>query len=315
MVLLGTEKDTMIIVRLYAGLGNQLFQYAFGRKWANYHRTTLKIDRSWYDRENPGKGVTKRPFVLDRFLLPLEEASREDFRQIGIPLSAKNHFWAKAQRKAMAALHPRYIRQQGITDLYTERTVPDNSYLHGYWVCKHHVSDIWQEMKGQLVLSPGLTQPSITLDAIQDSKSVAMHIRRGDYLTTGNFQLSTFYYQNAIRRMIQLVGEDIHLFIFSDDIEWSQKAWGGKLSDWKIKATFIGEEVPRGIHDLYHFYLMTQCKHFIIANSTFSWWAAWMGEEKSKTVLCPAQFSFSNRQHRYIIVDGWHPVPIDEEVG
>lgn len=297
----------MIIVKITGGMGNQLFQYVFGLKWAQYHNTELKVDLSWYQQKKSAD-ITDRPFVLDLFDLDIKEAKSSDFQQIGILLSQKKNSIAKVWNRLVSYFHPRYIKQDGFGDLYRKSIIPNNSFLDGYWIAKYPIAELWPALETQLKIKEEHLQKTDYLTKINTTTSVGVHIRRGDYVTGNHFQLSISYYTNAIKKIGELLSSDISLFIFSDDIEWSREKLEPLASTLNIDTTFIDHQVPSGIHNSYHFYLMTRCKHFIIANSTFSWWAARSGDYLKKVIICPNQFEKTNTQHPHLILDHWIPI-------
>ena len=296
----------VIIVKIKGGLGNQLFQYVFGLKWAGYYDTDLKVDLSWFQTNNAKH--TSRPFALNLFQLPISEASPGDFKRIGIPQFRERSIVTKALNKVVQAVHPRYIKQQGFTDLYLDTTIPNDSCLDGYWISKYPVEEQRSQLRDLLSIRSQHLLSTDCFNEIMNSQSIAVHIRRGDYVTTGNFLLSKSYFLEGINRMKNLVSGNPVFYIFTDDPQWCKANLNEHLKHKGIRFRYIDELAPRGKHDIYHFYLMTCCKHFIISNSSFSWWGAWLGDFADKVVICPDQFETTNTQHPYLIMDGWVPV-------
>jgi hypothetical protein len=298
----------MIIVKLSGGLGNQLFQYVFGLKWARYHGVSLKIDLSSFNKEVTG--ITSRPFVLNFFNLELEEATSPDFRVIKIPLSRNPSILGNIWNKVIQNTQSRYIIQNGMLDLYQNEVIPNNSYLDGYWIGKYAVEELWGNLESTLKVKPKYLLPSECNSEIQNSNSVCIHIRRGDYITSNMFLLPINYFTRAITEMEQRRSEPLHFFIFSDDIKWCRTMLSSFIKERALEFTFISNNVPKGKHDINHFHLMTCCKHFIISNSTFSWWAAKLGTYSQKVIICPNQFEATNTQHPHLILDHWIPIII-----
>ncbi len=295
----------MIIVKLSGGMGNQLFQYIFGLKWAQYHGVNLKVDLSSFDIKAPG--TDSRPFVLDLFQLELEQATPQDYKSIKIPLPNQSNIWNKIIKRISA----RYITQKGMLDLYQDKIIPDNSYLDGYWIGKYTVIEQWENLKPKLKIKANQLVDSEYVHQIQNSTSVCIHIRRGDYVTANKFLLPISYFEQGIIEMRRQRPESLHFFIFSDDILWCKTALSNFIKEQDVKITFADGNVPSGQHDINHFHLMTCCNHFIISNSTFSWWAAKLGSHPNKIVICPSQFEASNTQHPHLILDHWIPIAIN----
>ena len=293
----------MIVIKLSGGMGNQMFQYAFGLKWAEYHSTSLFVDLSWFESDRASSPL--RPFVLDLFHTDIFPISRSGLYKLRIPVFLNNTFLSKAWNRLIFKTNRNYIKQKNIIDLYDNDLIPDNSYLEGTWISKKHCGDISTILKKHFqIKSEYILQHSIH-NVILQSDSVAVHIRRGDYLTTGNFLLKIDYFFAGIELIKKSVLSKLHFFVFSDDIEWCKIQLDEYMKKEQLQLTFIDASVPSGKDDIYHFHLMRSCKHFIISNSTFSWWAAWLAEYKNKVVVCPSQFEQQNIQHEHLVLPDW----------
>ena len=293
----------MIIVKLSGGMGNQMFQYAFGLKWAKYHSTTLHLDLSWFQQRS--SSFILRPYVLDCFQTDISIVSFNDLSRIGVPIIMRNNIFAKVWNKLIYKVQARYIKQKNVVDLYEDDTIPDNSYLEGTWISKKHCSEVSIIIKNQYKVKEAYLLNHPIQSNIRKSNSVAVHIRRGDYLTTGNFLLNIEYFFKGIEEIQMSVVHNLHFFIFSDDIQWCKMQLMEYIETNCLKVSFIDEMIPSGEYDTYHFHLMKSCKHFIISNSTFSWWAAWLSEYENKVVVCPLQFEQQNVQHKHLIFSNW----------
>ncbi len=292
----------MIIVKITGGLGNQLFQYAFGLKWALLHQTSLKVDNSWYQSNNAS---TKRPFVLDCFNIDLSIANIKDYRQMNIPVLKGNSSLIKLWNKAALKYSPNSIRQKNWGDLYEDKTIPVYSYLQGYWFSERTCFEMKDQLQKNYTLNSELIIGHHIYNSIVTDYSVAVHIRRGDYVVSDAYLLDIQYFEEAILKMKAIHNKPLTFFVFSDEVDWAIDHLSHFEKQEKLDLVYLDKSIPSGKYDLYHFYLMKKCKHFIISNSTFSWWAAWLSASPNKTVICPKQFERSNTLHNYIVPKEW----------
>ncbi len=269
----------MIIVKLQGGLGNQLFQYAAGLALAKRHATLLKIDTSYLKKEANGY-YTQRHLELNRFEIELVEANAQDLESF--PLN-ENKYWRK-----LKSLFPFLIKRQvfnerghSVNPLFFE--LPAHTYLDGYWQSETYFTNVALLLKQNLRIKSKYLVIDVALEhSIRTSASVSVHIRRGDYVNlalANDFHglCNMTYYKAAMQYFEE---EDYRFFIFSDDLAW-------------CKTQFIEQphlyfvETENAYTD---FYLMGCCQHHIIANSSFSWWAAWLNTNSSKRVIAPKQW-------------------------
>jgi len=249
----------MVVVKIYGGLGNQMFQYAFGKAIAaNGIRVTY--DLSWFNK--PSKTVP-RPFTLDKF-------------DTDIPRTTETiRFW----RKNEVINNRQSIREhQGFNKQYL---FTDNSFFVGYWQYLAYYKNIWPTLRKEFKILPQYyTEQYLALkEQILSQESVSLHIRRGDYVTVGFPMPSLAYYLEALQfpRI-----KDSNIFIFSDDIPWCKSKFDPSYFDKKI--TFVSTEHYLDME------LMSLCTHNIIAVSTFSWWAAILNQNSNKVVVAPKRW-------------------------
>jgi hypothetical protein len=258
----------MNIVKIYGGMGNQMFQYSFGRVLEEYGRD-VAYDTSWYNTKAATDPAYLRFFRLDKFQITNLKLH---------PFISKNSFV--------------YERRVGYNlNLFQLRN--DNNF-QGYWQYYSYYERIMPFLRKEFQLRTEVyTDEFLKLaDIIMDTNSVSVHVRRGDYLLNrkGIFHdLPAKYYFNAIR---ETEGD---LFIFSDDILWCKETFKKEYFDRKI--TFVDVE------DYLALELMKFCKHNILSNSTFGMWAALLNENPGRKVYCPTRFlgdelGFSD-QYRY----------------
>lgn len=278
----------MIITQIIGGLGNQMFQYAMGRGLALRKNNTLKLDTSSFENYGLHQG-----FELQRvFSLPCEVASQADLREIlgwQYPavvrriLSLKV-FRSVCQKKWVAEPHFHYWA--GINN------VAANVYLSGYWQSERYFVDELETIRADFTFRLPLLGANIELARkIQQVCAVSLHVRRGDYVSNPNAAAthglcSLEYYQDAIHHISQQVNNP-HFFIFSDDIDWVKAHL-----HIAYPSEFVGHN--QGAESFNDMRLMSMCQHHIIANSSFSWWGAWLNPSVDKIVVSPKQW-FANK--------------------
>lgn len=296
----------MIIVKLCGGLGNQMFQYALGRQLSILKGTPLKLDLSWY--QDMGTS-TPRKYELDAFGISSIEASDDEIQ--AVKNSAPSLLFRL--RKHILRQPIPYYKQREVYEPDTFRFWPEifkcprNSYLVGYWQTYKYFADIANVIRDDFsVKMPIEPTNDNLLSHIKKTEAVAIHIRRGDYAsnpTTNQHHglCSIEYYEQASYLMLKKIPAP-HFFMFSDDLDWVRK-------NISIKAptTYVDINTQdKGYEDLR---LMTHCKHFIIANSSFSWWGAWLANFESKTIIAPKKWlskpGASNKNMRDLLPESW----------
>lgn len=270
----------MIIVRISGGLGNQLFQYAFGQYVAKKIYTDVLYD---IQTELKINNFTTRTLALLNFNLKLNIATEKDISKMRY--FQKGSF-QRIERK-LTQLYPLINRKYKVEKNFHGESimdVRDNCYYDGYWQSYEYLDFDESFLKSHIVLDCNLVKDKAGLiTEISNSQSVSIHIRRGDYISikvnATIFHLCSLdYYFNAINYMNSLF-TDIRYYIFSDDIEWTKLHFKGN------QYHFMEANAP--FEDLY---FMSKCKHNIIANSTFSWWGAWLNENPNKIIIAPKQW-------------------------
>ncbi|OGW69839.1 MAG: hypothetical protein A2036_01355 [Omnitrophica bacterium GWA2_50_21] len=274
----------MIIVKLKAGLGNQLFQYATGRKLAIYHNTALKLDISSFE------GDSFRQYALSSFNVEETFASKEDMAAV---FRVPENKIARCFYRICEFMRPHYRRHVfnerllGIYDSSILKTGP-TVYLNGYWQSEKYFSDIRSILlKEYSVKNPPDKVNSTVLESISRIQSVSLHVRRADYITHRNTAeryhvCDANYYARAVDYVVQRIVGDISLFVFSDDMEWAKDHL-----KFEIPTFYVTHNLNKDCEDLR---LMRACKHNIIANSSFGWWAAWLNDNPDKIIIAPKKY-------------------------
>ncbi len=277
----------MIIVRLSGGIGNQLFQYALARKFKEIGRDEVFLDIFYFNGP-----VTPRTFALDKY-------------NITIPVVG---FWRNMLRKLKTRL-PFLMETVRDPDTYEyKEDILDktNSYLVGNWVNPKYFDGLEKKLQKEITLQGEKSENFKRAIASLDNKnSIFIHLRRGDYLKYPDkfVVLSDLYYAQAINYLLDKV-ENPSFFIFSDDPEYAKG--------------LITPLIKGGVHmvsdfnltDYEELVLMSQCHHGITANSTFSWWGAYLNSNPHKIIVSPKEFRLDKKNSGNMTPDSWGWVKI-----
>ncbi|OGY40458.1 MAG: hypothetical protein A2418_02955 [Candidatus Brennerbacteria bacterium RIFOXYC1_FULL_41_11] len=292
----------MIKTRLFGGLGNQMFQYAVGRALSLRLKTNLGLDSSWFD-DNKYLD-TNRQFGLDAFNIASRKLERVDLK--GIKL---RRFFSKFGLSSKNYIKEKYFNfNKDIVHL------SDDVYLDGYWQSEKYFSDFEETIKNDFNLRYPLSREAAGVHEIiiHAPVSCAIHIRRGDYVVNPGINFyhgacSLRYYRDAVDYIKKYsLSTEVSFFVFSDDINWVKKNFIIE------KGIFIEFENRDGFKDQEEMILMSRCQHQIIANSTFSWWGAWLNKNKQKIILAPDKW-FNNVliDTKDLLPDSWIKIKRD----
>lgn len=291
----------MIIVRMTGGLGNQLFQYAAGRRLAHKWNTELKIDISAY------KKTSWPNYVLDSFNVKDLIANSEEIERIA-NLTPNNSFGKETNSQTFM---PEFFNY------------PDDVYLRGCWESERYFADIADIIRQEFTLKVHLSETAERWKEkiLSTENSVSLHVRHGDFAYSPRFSsfflfalLPLDYYYECIKQLRQQY-KNLTVFIFSNDLIWCKKNF-----HLDMPTEFVEGE---GLKDFEELHLMSLCKHNIIANSTFSWWGAWLNQNPDKKVFVPMPSFFfgKNMHYRFFLPernenslfqsDRWIKIPFD----
>jgi hypothetical protein len=260
-----------------------MFQYALGRRLSLRRNTDLKFDLSWYTQNQVG---TKREYQLNLFNIKENFASREEIAYL------TGNYSNRIQ--GVLFIFRRLLRLNNIT---VEKKLfaydPDvisskNSYFIGSWQNEKYFEPIKDILIRDFSLRNKLSESLIQLEnEIINSNSICLHVRRGDLISNSSARLfngfcDITYYLQAVEKIVMDVSSP-SFFIFSDDIPWCKENL-----EIKFPVKFVSELTKGCISD--DFCLMTRCKHYIISNSTFGWWAAWLNQGARKIVIAPKRW-------------------------
>ena len=268
----------MIIVQLTGGTGNQMFQYALGRVLSLKHGVSLGLDVEAFNQTFPDNAP--RQYTLDMFNCKAALVGHGDvpfpYRSQGFYLDKAARFLFRRLLGVPGSEKKIYQFDPGVFAL------GDGAYLQGYWQSVKYFEGYENVIREDFQLKrPVSEKTAILADEIAVSQSVCIHVRRGDYVGNSVHDIVPFSYYARAFSMLSEKAKIDRAYVFSDDIEWCKS----NLSIG-VPMVFVGREYS-GSKNEEHMYLMSKCKHFIIPNSTFSWWAAWLAGNPGKVVVAP----------------------------
>lgn len=264
----------MVVVQLIGGLGNQMFQYAFGRTLAIHRSDTLFLHLARLPAFAIGNALqsSSRAYGLDVFNIAAEPTTLEKMQS-----DRADVIWTITE--VGCGFFPEVLR---------ESQNHSNLGLIGWWESEKYFLEKAEIIRDDFTFKGDYKSPypASLLTEISQSDSVCVHLRRTDVLKPTNIKgpLELDYYA----RGIEVVRERIpaaRAFVFSDDIAWCKEH-----VTLSMPTTFVSSENTRELHPADDLYLMSLCKHYVIANSTYSWWAAWLGNAPEKVVVTPRRW-------------------------
>ncbi len=281
----------MVITKIIGGLGNQLFQYAAGKSLTLHHGTELKLDLTAF------KDYTLRNFSLDLFNLQYEIAGEAEIKKF-----TERNLLDKFRDQFNLLSNGKYYREKFFHFDKNFFNHPADVYLKGYWQSEKYFLPVVEIIRKEFIIKQEqIMNVAALATTLKEVESVSIHIRRGDYTNPAILEmhgiLSSAYYQQAIDKILKHFPDAV-FYIFSDDMNWVKENL--KIEN---KVYVSGELSKTAIED---FYLMSQCKHNIIANSSFSWWSAWLNNNKEKIVIAPERwFNTKPTDTQDLIPSGW----------
>ena len=290
----------MIVVRLFGGLGNQMFQYAAARRLAHEQGTELLMDLRWFGGQD-----TRTP---DLFSLRVRaRAAPAECLVTAVPAT-----WTGAGRRTRWRV-ARAARRDGWR-LFAERvpgvfdpavmSAPDRSQLVGYWQSERYFGDNELDLRGDLSpRRPPSDRAAALGEEIEATGGVSVHVRRGDFAADpgaarAHGTCPPDYYRRALRLLDERLGSPRY-YVFSDDPGWAIE----HLDHPRLRLASSVDDRTRPEEELA---LMASCRSHVIANSSFSWWGAWLGRHPEKIVVAPAQwFADPNLRSDDIVPETW----------
>lgn len=288
----------MIVSHIIGGLGNQMFQYASGRALSVHLNQPLRLDVSGFENYKLWN------FELSRlFSGSMEFVTPDEMKAVLGWQAAPSIRWLLTRRKLAALrkdsfiVEPHFQHWAGIT------SVPEDAYLIGYWQSEKYFKPIEQIIRADFTFKqPMLDMNQRIAQEIGQSNAVSLHVRRGDYVQNSK-TLATHgvcsldYYQAAIQFIAERVARP-KFFVFSDDIAWVK-------DNLKIDFTYRYVDHNQGTESYNDMRLMSLCQHHIIANSSFSWWGAWLNPNQEKIVLAPKKWFANGNDVRDLTSKDW----------
>jgi hypothetical protein len=268
-----------VITRIKGGLGNQLFCYAAARRLALANKSELVIDDvSGFARDH----LYQRNYALDRFCIPARKATPSERLEPFERYRRGAMKWLSRKKPFSERL---YLEQEGedFDKRLLNLKVNNYLYLDGLWQSENYFKDVEEVIREDLRIIPPQDPDNQTMaEKIGSCTAVALHIRWFDDPNSNVVHnLATTYYQNAIAEIEQKV-ENPYYFLFSDRPEAAAR----KIALPQNRVTFVGHN-QREQNAYADLWLMSQCQHFITANSTFSWWGAWLSNNPHKITISP----------------------------
>lgn len=324
----------VVAARLCGGLGNQLFQFAAGRSVAQRCGGRLILDATPLTLPQQRRKFALDPYPIDatvvfdgyayrprRCLAILPRPQGESSDHVGLVDRALHQLGKSrdAVEGAISAVVGAARRFAGLSPalrVFAEKSfdydptfgsLGANTYLEGYWQCYRYFDDVHDVICGELAL-PGPPNPANArwLARVKDANSVCLHVRRGDYLMAEHLSVhgvcSADYYARAMRLMSERV-ESPQFFVFSDDLAWCREHVTG------ANVAYVDANPPDAAHD--ELKLMASCRHHVIANSSLSWWGAWLARHDGQIVIGPDPWFSGGTETPDLFPPSWLTLPRD----
>jgi hypothetical protein len=281
------QVERTVITRLKGGLGNQLFQYAAGYAMAERTGSTLLVDTSYLEHRPANMDWTPRDLALDVFKAPLLLASEAQVKEARRSLDDRMARWTA--RLSLGSGQWNVLVEQGDNDLARFAALNVPAYLEGYWQDERYFLNVADRLREHVFQPSGPVEGlnAEVLGKIGAQVSASLHVRLGDYRTN---QRSAAWHgvvdpaQQRVwaRELVEQHGVE-HFFVFCDEPDLV----AGHLA-LPFPHTVVAHNVGAAAH--WDIYLMKHCHHHIIANSSFSWWGAWLNPSPNKVVIAPARW-------------------------
>ncbi|GAA4752475.1 alpha-1,2-fucosyltransferase [Flavisolibacter ginsenosidimutans] len=281
----------MIVTKILGGLGNQLFQYAAGKALAVQNNAELKLDLTGF------KDYQLRDFELNHFNVVYNIATGEEIKDYKASTS-----FQRMKARLSPASHKRFYKEPFFHFDPAFFSLRSPVYVQGYFQSEKYFAAVKEIIRQEFVFKDSFSaEIKAFAQKISQENSVAVHVRRGDYKNAESLRvhgvLPQQYYQQAIAYVKKHLREEPQFYFFSDDPSAAKE------------LTVEGSEIVSGRVAKNHyedFYLMSQCRHNIIANSSFSWWAAWLNNHADKLVVAPKRwFNEGPKDTQDLLPDTW----------
>lgn len=291
------HSNEAVVVGLSGGLGNQIFQYAAGRALSLRLGAPLKLDTSWFT------GQKNRTFALDPFAIAGETCTSRSLTPHWF-----KPFESKVSRRLFTSrMGAKIFREPHFHFSASFEDISSPIFLEGYWQSPRYFQEATAHIQNDLEILGTVPSPcQAMLEAIQSSQSICMHVRRGDYVSSAitaktHGTCSQDYYIQGITSLIKDMVSP-RCFVFSDDPEWVRE-------NVTLPCSMTVVDINSGDEAHWDLFLMSACDHFLIANSSLSWWGAWLGRNINKRVIAPRNwFLDSDKDTRDLIPQKWERI-------
>lgn len=284
----------MVIIRIWEGLGNQMFQYAYARALKEKGiDVRLDMDKSFDDMFAKYKNHAQRNNSIQNFRLSIpsiEMSQYEKYNYIKQDTAVRKAvFWLGSHSLW------RYRFYEEKVQAYSAKSarIRGNCYVKGWFQSEQYFKNIRAILLKEFMPRKKICISKRIKEALESPQSVSVHIRRGDYVRIRQ-ELGRAYFRQAIEYMKQVYTDPVFL-IFSDDLAWVKR-------NMEINGRYCYVNDEGRLKDYEELFIMSRCRSNIISNSTFSWWAAWLNPNKEKTVIAPRKWMETQGQ---IIPDEW----------
>ena len=273
------SSEKILIPRIFGGLGNQLFIYSAARRLALVNNAELVLDSISgfkYDK------LYNRKYQLNHFKIKSREATSSERLE---PLSRERRFFMRSWNSFIPFYKRSYIQEKndGFERHLLDLKLKKKTYLEGYWQNEEYFKDIEKIIRDDLqIIAPTDPQNKLFAKKISNQNSIAIHVRFFDKLETAGINKTAIsYYKKSVEKMENSF-QGAHYFIFSDRPDQASSLFKSIQNKMTIVSHNVGEN-----NTYADFWLMSLCNHFIIANSTYSWWASWLKNSSEKIIIKP----------------------------
>lgn len=284
----------MVIVRIWEGLGNQMFQYAYARALKEKGiDVRLDIDEAYKESFSMLRNETHRTSRIQNFRITIPAMDISKYGKYAYlsrdGVIDKCIFWL-AERSFWKY---NFYEEKDFEYSKEKEKTKGNYYVKGYFQDPRYFEGICPALLEEFTPKKKISLSRTLRNALEDQESVSVHIRRGDYVRL-NWALNPAYYVKAIDYIKKIYEDPVFLF-FSDDLDWAKK-------NIPVQGKCIYVNEGGGLEDYEELFMMSRCKSNIIANSTFSWWAAWMNQNRKKAVIAPRKWKM---ERPGLVPDEW----------
>ncbi len=291
----------MIITQIIGGIGNQMFQYAAGLALAEKHGVPLLLDTRLFQNYD----LRPEGFLLDK-IFDIDAAVAEEREILGLINWRVSRIGRRLIRNKFLSFlcGKNYYLQNGVAFNREYLSLPSSCYIAGHWLSERFFINQEKLIRKQFTFKAPLVgkNKELAIKIHQTSGAVSLHVRRGDYVNDPHTNAvhgtcSIDYYKNAMLIIEKQLNNPIY-FVFSDDINWVREHL-----PFDKEHTFIDHN--QGTESYNDMYLMSLCKHHIIANSSFSWWGAWLNTNQEKIVIAPKNWFSKAVYSRDVVPKTW----------